>query len=99
MKESIKKVSTWEEKSPNLLHKKADYILKILLLTTTPIKLEELLKFMNYKNRKTFTDNYLNPLQQAELIRKTDPDKPNNPGQTYLITENGKLFLSGKIIN
>ncbi|MDZ7762804.1 MAG: hypothetical protein U5K00_00030 [Melioribacteraceae bacterium] len=35
-------------------------------------------------------------MQQAELIRKTIPENPNDPEQKYIITEKGKLFLAGR---
>ena len=67
-----------------------------MVLTSLPIKLEKMMDWIGYKNRKTFRENYLEPLQQAELIVKTNPDNPNDPEQKYVITEKGKLFLSGK---
>lgn len=84
------------EKSANLLHKKSNYLLSILVLTSEQIKLEKMMEWIGYKNRKTFRENYLEPLQQVELVAKTNPDNPNDPEQKYVITEKGKLFLSGK---
>ncbi len=54
------------------------------------------MNWMEYKNRKTFRDNYIEPLQQVQFIRKTNPDNPNDPEQKYIITEKGKLFLAGR---
>ncbi|MDZ7762805.1 MAG: hypothetical protein U5K00_00035 [Melioribacteraceae bacterium] len=54
IEESIKEVPSWKEKSTNLLHKKADYLLRILFLTAEAIKLDNLMKMMDYKNKSTF---------------------------------------------
>lgn len=84
------------KKSTYLLHKKSNYLLSILVLTSEPIKLEKLMEWIGYKNRNTFRENYLDPLQQMDLVAKTNPDNPNDPEQKYMITEKGKLFLAGK---
>lgn len=93
--EEIKKVPTWDEKGTHLLRKKAWYLIGILSLATEPIKLGELLKIFDYKNEKSFRDNYLSPLRQVEFITLTNPGNLNDPDQKYKITEAGKLFLSG----
>ena len=67
----------------------------VLALASTPVKLDELLDWFVYKSRKAFRDSYLEPLQQEGLIAKTNPDKPSDPEQRYLITEKGKAFLGG----
>jgi len=94
--EKIKKVPSWHQKGTNLLHKKIAYLITILALSTRPTKLEQIMNWMNYKNRKTFRDNYLEPLQQVQFIKKTNPDNPKDPEQKYEITEKGKLFLAGR---
>jgi ATP-dependent DNA helicase RecG len=93
--DEIKKVPTWDEKGTHLLRKKAWYLIGILSLATEPIKLGELLKIFDYKNEKSFRDNYLSPLRQVEFITLTNPGNLNDPDQKYKITEAGKLFLSG----
>lgn len=91
--EEIKKVQSWDMKSTNLLHKKVRIIISILCLCSEPLSLEMLMKSIDYKNRKTFRENYLKPLEKTKLIRKTNPQNPNSPNQKYIITEKGKLFL------
>jgi len=91
--EGEKKVPTWYKKSTNLLHKKIVYLLSILALCSEPISLNDLMKFMNYNNRKTFRDNYLIPLRKAGLIDMSE--KKNDPEQKYFLTESGKAFLGG----
>ena len=94
--EDIKKVPSWEQKGTKLVHKKIVYLISILLLTSEPISLDQIMTWLNYKNRKTFRDNYLKPLQRIEFVRMTNPDNPSDPEQRYVITENGKLFLAGR---
>ncbi len=91
----VKKVSSWAEKSGKLLQKKYRYLISILSLTTEPATLKELLNWLEYKNRTTFTDNYLKPLRQEGLIAFTNPEKPTDPDNKYVITEAGKAFLAG----
>lgn len=95
-KDDIEKVSSWFEKCIKLLQKKVRYIITILFLCAEPISLEDLMIALNYKNRKTFRENYLNLLEQVQLIEKTNPGKPSDPEQKYRTTEEGKLFLNGK---
>lgn len=84
-------------KGAKLLAKKSFYLIEILALTSEPAKIEKLMEWMAYKKRQSFRELYLIPLQQAGLIRKTNPDKRNDPGQQYVITEEGKAFLGGII--
>jgi len=97
-KEEIQKVPTWSLKGANLFHKKAWYLIKILFLTSKETGIDKLMKWMEYKKRQSFRENYLIPLQKAELISMTKPDKPNDPEQQYKLTEKGRLFLAGKMI-
>lgn len=94
--ESLEKVPGWDQEGTRVVHNKVRYYISILALTTQAIKLEGLMEALDYKNRKTFRDNYLNPLQEAELIQKTNPENPSDPEQKYRITEKGKLFLAAK---
>lgn len=94
--EEIKKVPGWQEKSTKLIHKKIDYFVKILLLTVKPISLADLMKHINYSNRKTFRNNYLLPLQEVQFIERTEQNAVSSPEQKYFITEQGKRFLTGK---
>lgn len=52
-----------------------------------------MMTWMGDKNKKTFRDNYLLPLQQAGLIRMTKEEARSSPDQKYTITEAGKVFL------
>ncbi|HUP13316.1 MAG TPA: hypothetical protein VM187_13915 [Niastella sp.] len=90
-------VPSWPQKGTKLLSKKAWYLISILSLASQPVRMSELLSAMNYKNQKTFRDNYLTPLRQAGFIEFTNPEKPTDPDNKYRITEAGKTFLGGLI--
>jgi len=88
------KVPTWDEISTNFIHKKVVYLISILALCSEPIRLNDLMRFINYANRKTFRDNYLSPLRQVGFIELINPER-NDPNQMYFLTETGKAFLAG----
>lgn len=94
-KEEIKKVPGWNQKSTQLLRKKARYLIAILCLCTEPVKMSVLLNSFNYKNEKTFRENYIKPLRESGLIAMTIPERPTDSNNRYVLTETGKLFLSG----
>lgn len=96
-KTEIEKVPSWNEKGTQLLRKKVWYLVGILSLCSAPIKTSQLLEAFEYKNEKTFRDNYLKPLREAGFIAMTIPDKPTDPENRYVITEQGKTFLSGQM--
>lgn len=93
----IKKVPSWQQKGTQLLTKRARYLISILMLTTEPIKLSKLMQLFNYKNEKIFRDNYIKPLREANLIMFTNPTKPSDPDNKYIITSSGKAFLGGTL--
>jgi ATP-dependent DNA helicase RecG len=94
--DGIKKVPSWNEKGAKLLHKKIYYLITIMILCSNPIRIDEMMKYLQYKKRQSFREIYLIPLQQVGFITMTIPDKPNDPNQKYVITEKGKLFLAGR---
>ena len=55
------------------------------------------MKAFDYKNEKTFRDNYIKPLREAGLIEFTKPEKPTDPGNKYKLTQSGVAFLGGTI--
>ena len=93
---STKFVSSSIEKVTKLPNKKLQYILTILFISGTPVSRDELTDIFSYQNRVYFSQNYLKPLEAKGFIRKTNPEKPNASNQKYLITEQGKQFLTGK---
>jgi len=94
-KEEIIKVPTWRQKGTDLLTKKVWYLISILAMVSEPIKMSDLLAALDYKNQKTFRDNYLSPLRQVGFVEFTNPAKPTDPENKYKITEAGKMFLGG----
>ena len=93
----IKKAPSWNEKGSKLLAKRSMYLISILSLASTPIKSEEIMEIMAYGSRKYFNALYLNPLIQAQLIRRTNEDNPRASNQQYYLTEKGKHFLGGTL--
>jgi predicted HTH transcriptional regulator len=53
------------------------------------MSVEELQKAFNFKERRTFTRNYIQPALKLELIKMTIPDKPNSRLQKYRLTDKG----------
>jgi len=93
--DEIKKVPGWHEKSTQLLKKKNRYLIGILSLCSLPIALSDLMAAFDYKNSKTFRDNYLKPLRDSGLVVFTIPEKPTDPDNKYTLTQQGKAFLGG----
>lgn len=94
--EEIKMVSGWSQKSTKLVHKKIRYLISILSLTAEPISLDDLMSAIGYANKKTFRDNYINPLEQLKFITKTDLVNLTSPDQKYKLTKLGELFLGNQ---
>jgi predicted transcriptional regulator len=57
--------------------------------------IRDLMRLIDYKNEKSFRDNYIKPLRETGLIVLTNPDKPTSPENKYTITDSGKAFLGG----
>jgi ATP-dependent DNA helicase RecG len=96
-KDKIEKVPSWSQKSTQLLRKKTWYLIGILSLCTEPVKLKMLLEFFDYRNEKAFRDNYIKPLREVGFIVMTIPNRATDPENKYVITEQGKAFLSGQL--
>ncbi|MGV8095981.1 MAG: helix-turn-helix domain-containing protein [Mangrovibacterium sp.] len=96
--DEIKKVPSWSQKSTQMLKKKVWYLISILSLCSDPVKMSELLGAFDYKNEKTFRDNYIKPLREMGFITFTIPETPTDPENKYMITEQGKAFLSGQFV-
>lgn len=94
--DKIKDVPSWHKKGTELLKKKTWYLIGILSLCTESIKLKDLLYAFDYKNEKSFRDLYIKPLREVDFIRLTNPEKPTDPDNKYIISEQGKAFLSGQ---
>lgn len=77
------------------LHKKISVFLQVLFLSLSAKRMDVLMGVIKYESRSSFRDLYIKPLLEAGLIIRTIPDKPNSPNQQYLVSEKGRLFLSG----
>jgi ATP-dependent DNA helicase RecG len=97
-KSAIEKVPSWSRKGTQLLRKKAWYLISVLSLCSDPIKMRQMMELFDYKNEKTFRDNYIKPLREVGFITLTVPEKPTDPENRYVITEQGKAFLSGQFV-
>ena len=84
------------EKVTKLPSKKFQYYIVILLLSGNSISIDDLIEIFSFRDRSFFRKNYLKPLESVGFIRKTNPEKPTASNQKYLITEQGKRFLTGK---
>jgi ATP-dependent DNA helicase RecG len=91
-----KEVLSLIEKVTKLPFKKLQYFIHILLLSGIPISVDDLVDILSFNHRTFFNENYLNPLCALGFIQRTNPNKPTSPNQKYLITEQGKRFLTGK---
>jgi predicted transcriptional regulator len=92
--EELKKVGSWSKKSGKLLKKRARVLLSTLLLTLTPVSIDDLTNILCYRSKERFRDDYIKPLKDNKLIEYT-LEKANDPNQQYIITQKGKLFLGG----
>lgn len=97
LKEEIEQVPSWSEKGTELLRKKSWYLIGILSLCSEPVKFQDLLLAFNYKNEKSFRDNYVKPLRARGFVALTNEEKPTDPENKYIITEQGKAFLTGQL--
>jgi len=84
------------DKPTKLPNKKLQYLITSLLMSGSPVSIDELLDVFEYRDKGKFRQNYLKPLESVGLITKTNPDKPTASNQKYVITEKGKRFLTGQ---
>jgi ATP-dependent DNA helicase RecG len=65
-----------------------------------PVSIDELMDVFSYSysNRSKFKANYLKPLVMVGFMKMTNPDKPTASNQKYVITEAGKMFLTGRTL-
>ena len=83
-----------EEKPTKLPNKKLQYLIYILLMSGAPLSIDELMELLEYRHKDTFRRNYIKPLETIGFIKKICPEKPTAPNQKYLITGQGKRFLT-----
>jgi ATP-dependent DNA helicase RecG len=93
--EDFQKGSSWREKGVKLFPKRTINLLKLLVCCVGPVTTEELMEVMGFASRDKLRELYLVPLRKDDLIDYTIKDSPNVPGQKYILTEKGRLFLGG----
>ena len=76
-----------------VLTKLSEYQRRIIELCEIPRKQSDLMNETGLVHRTFFRRNHLEPLIRTKLVRMTYPDKPNHPGQTYVVTEAGLRLL------
>ena len=84
------------EKVTKLPSKRLQYFISILVLSGKPISIDDLTDMISFNHRTYFNENYLKPLLGIGFLQRTNPDKPTASNQKYLITEQGKRFLTGQ---
>jgi len=65
----------------------------LLFLGDGSRKREDILKHIGLSNQTYNYRNYIEPLEEAGLVQKSLPDKPQSPRQKYLLTEKGKDLI------
>ncbi|HMH24034.1 MAG TPA: ATP-binding protein [Puia sp.] len=70
-----------------------DFARILLFLGDGSHKREDILKHIGLSNQTYNYKNYIEPLERADLVQKTHPDRPKTPLQQYLLTEKGKSLI------
>ena len=55
-----------------------------LAFCVEPLSKAEIAEHCGYKNTKNFTQKYLRPLLDSEMLKMTLPDKPKSKNQKYI---------------
>ncbi|MET4694390.1 Fic family protein [Endozoicomonas lisbonensis] len=58
------------------------------------LKVPDMMQNLGLKHRPTFRKNYLKPALDLGLIIMTNPESPNSPKQSYLISQEGLSLVS-----
>ena len=68
-------------------------LLKLLMTRPEePLKVQDMMQKLGLRHRPTFRKNYLKPALDQGLIIMTNPDSPNSPRQSYLVSPEGSLL-------
>ncbi len=95
IKDALDLEGTLHQIGGNLLIKKANLLLKVLIGLVGEMKLEEAMMFGGFESKESFRENYIKILRNNNLITLTIPDNINDPKQKYIITEKGKRLIGG----
>lgn len=64
--------------------KSTDQVEMILNFCSEPRSKIEIMNYLDYKHKRSFTATYLKPLLEKGLLKMTIPDKPNSSKQKYI---------------
>lgn len=73
--------------------KNSPQVLKVLQFCDDYRLRKEMQEHINLVNRDYFRKKILKPLIENQLLKMSQPDKPNSSKQKYVITEKGKILL------
>ncbi len=99
--EDVFKVILWREeiKTPQATPQvtlqatpQAEYIRRIVFVMTGDYSREKIQELLGLRDRKSFTENYLNPSINQGFIEMTLPEIPTSPKQRYRLTEEGNAL-------
>ena len=62
---------------------------RLIAACDTPKSLVELMALTGLTHRSHFRTRHLKPLLEANIIRMTNPDRPNAANQRYILTKAG----------
>jgi len=68
-------------------------MLQLIDFCTTPTSLQEMLKYMGWRDRTKFRRRFISPLLDKGMIRRTIPEKPSSSKQRYILTQQGVEVL------
>lgn len=81
--------------TPQVAPQVTPQVLAFLQVATREMSRQEMMNSLDLKDRKHFSDSYLQPALNAELIEMTLPDKPSSSKQQYRLTEKGRAVTTG----
>jgi ATP-dependent DNA helicase RecG len=70
-----------------------DFAKILLFLGDGSRKREDILKHIGLSNQTYNYRNYIEPLEKAGLVQKSNPSKPQSPRQQYLLTAEGESLI------
>ncbi|MDR1583052.1 MAG: putative DNA binding domain-containing protein [Prevotellaceae bacterium] len=94
--DEFQKGGSWNKKGGKFMSKRTLNIFQLLLIALCPKNASEIQEITGFLDREKQRELYIKPLRDAGLLEHTIKDKLNSPNQKYVITEQGKRFLTGR---
>jgi ATP-dependent DNA helicase RecG len=79
--------------TPHVTPQVTPQVLSMLVKVSGEMARQELMDALGLKDRKHFSDAYLQPALDAGLLEMTIPDKPQSSKQRYRLTEQGNALV------